>query len=141
MSNQYFAVSPDGTEYQMSRMIAENHKMLMIQAGERGWMYGTREEINQLRGISSNQVNKNVELASKDMRILELERQLAEMKASAVAEEEKFVPETETPMNANVIIGFIKSAITIEEVNRYTHNEKRPSVLKAAAKRVAELGN
>lgn len=141
MSNQYFAVSPTGTEYQMSREIAENHKMLMIQAGtHQGWLYGTREEIDLIRG-GGRTINSNLELASKDHKILELERQIAEMKASMVAETEKFVPETETPMNANVVIGFIKSASSVAEVNRLTFNEKRPSVLKAAAKRVAELDN
>lgn len=140
MSNKYFAVSPNGTEIQMSRLTAENHKNLMDQAGERGWYYGTQEEIAELRAKRNGGVPKVQEL-SKDIEILELKKQLAEAQAMLVAQDEKDIPDEtqEAPMNAKVVIGFINSANSKEEIERIIATETRQSVLKAAKKRITEL--
>lgn len=139
MSNQYFAVSPKGTEIQMSRLMAENHKNLMEQAGERGWFYGTREEVDTFKGKPTF-AQQSVQEKSKDIEILELKRQLAELQAMQIAQEEKELPnDVEAPMNAKVVIGFINSAHTIEEVERIAGTDKRSTILKAAKKRISEL--
>lgn len=139
MSNQYFAVSPKGTEIHMSRLIAENHKMLMEQAGERGWFYGTREEVDAFKGKPTFS-HQSVQEKSKDIEILELKRQLAELQAMQVAQEEKELPDNvEAPMNAKVMIGFINSAQSKEEIERIVGNDTRSTILKAAKKRISEL--
>jgi hypothetical protein len=140
MSNSIIAVSPKGLEYKMSRLTAETHKHLMLQANERGWFYGTREEINAWRNKSGYFTTPSVQEISKDNEILELKRQLAELQAMQIAQEEKELPnDIETPMNAKVVIGFINSAHTIEEVERIAGTDKRSTILKAAKKRISEL--
>ena len=138
MSNKIIAISPQGVELTMTRMTAESHKHLMIQAGERGWVYGTREEIDALQGRKQS---SHVQVLSKDLEILELRKQIAELKAMLVAQDEKDIPvETEeAPMNAKVVIGFINSANSKEEIERIIATETRQSVLKAAKKRITEL--
>jgi hypothetical protein len=42
-------------------------------------------------------------------------------------------------MNAKVVVGFINSAHTIEEVERIAGTDKRSTILKAAKKRISEL--
>lgn len=112
----------------------------MLQANERGWFYGTREEVNAWRNKSGYFTTPSVQEISKDNEILELKRQLAELQAMQIAQEEKELPDNvEAPMNAKVVIGFINSAHTIEEVERIAGTDKRSTILKAAKKRISEL--
>jgi len=138
MSNKIIAISPQGVELTMTRMTAESHKHLMAQAGERGWVYGTREEIDALQGRKQS---SNVQLLSKDLEILELKKRIAELEAMLVAQDEKDIPDEtqEAPMNAKVVISFINSAQSKEEIERIIATETRQSVLKAAKKRITEL--
>lgn len=139
MSNSIIAVSPKGIEYKMSRETAETHKHLMLQAGERGWYYGTKEQVAEWRRNKHGYI-PNVQDTSKDLEILELKRKLAELQAMQVAQEEKELSDSDdAPMNAKVVMGFINSAQTIEEVERIVANDKRSTIIKAAKKRVSEL--
>lgn len=67
MSNTIIAISPQGVETKMNKLIAQRHKELMLQAGEKGWTYTTQEELS---AIQSDKANLNVQLLNKDVEIL-----------------------------------------------------------------------